>query len=281
MKKNFMMFMTAVIILSGIISDPACYGQDQKEFTRKYLTALPSGKPESILQKYRMTAVYINRDLYGKFLTKTKVTGDYTRGLNDSLVEWNNVLIANSGDFNGQFPEGIRQEYMENMKYVPSEKMVQTEAFKSFPSSPENILARNLIWDMLSFEIYSWMFLDSLKLNIPYTVKQINGEFDMAEIGKYNHNKILVCWKGISEINGELCAVIDFDAIDNLLELTLNQVNAKGTEQYWGTVWMSLKTKNIEQAYMYSGTMLEAQVPGMPNKFLIKTVRELHVDKIQ
>jgi hypothetical protein len=125
------------------------------------------------------------------------------------------------------------------------------------------------------------MFLDSLKLNKPYEVGQINFEFDMAEIGKYKHNKVTICWKGISEINGELCAVLDFNAIDNILELTMDQINSKGTEQYWGTVWLSLMTRNIEQAYMYSGTILETDVKGLQNKLLIKTVRELDLVRIQ
>ena len=38
------------------------------------------------LQKYRMTAVYTNRDLYGNFTGKTKITGDYTMGLENGNV---------------------------------------------------------------------------------------------------------------------------------------------------------------------------------------------------
>ena len=123
--------------------------------------------------------------------------------------------------------------------------------------------------------------LDSLKLNESYVIAQINGEFDMAEIGTYNHKKIIICWRGISEINGEMCAVIDFNAIDNMIELAMEQINSKGTEQYWGTTWISLKTKNIEKALMYGGVMLETEVKGMPEKFLIKTIRELWVEKIE
>lgn len=59
------------------------------------------------------------------------------------------------------------------------------------------------------------------------------------------------------------------------------QIKSKGTEQYWGTVLVSLKTKNIEHSVMYSGTMQEIEVTGMKDKFLVKTIRELEVEKIQ
>ena len=55
----------------------------------------------------------------------------------------------------------------------------------------------------------------------------------------------------------------------------------KGTEQYWGTVWVSLKTRLMEYAVMYGGTIQEIEVTGLENKFLVKTIRELWVEKIQ
>jgi hypothetical protein len=229
-----------------------------------------------------MTGVYTNRDLYGNFTSKTKVTGDYTRGFPGDSVTWNNIYISGSNNFSEPFPAGKNQEYMENIKYVPSPKMVEEkEAFKNFPSSPENIYARNLIWDMMSFEIFAWTYYDSLKLNDPYIIPDINGQFNMADIGKYSHDKIMLCWKGISEINDELCAVVDFTAIDNKVELSMDQIKTKGTEQYWGTILVSLKTKNIEHAEMYSGTIQEIEVKGMKDKFLVKTIRELEVNRIQ
>jgi hypothetical protein len=133
----------------------------------------------------------------------------------------------------------------------------------------------------MSFEIFAWRYLDSLKLNQPYLVPDIKGEFDLADIGKYFHNKILVCWKGVTEINGEMCALLEFSAVDNIIEISMNQINTKGTEQYWGTVILSLATKNIEQAVMYSGTMQEIEITGFENKFLAKTIRELWLERIR
>ena len=61
-------------------------GQSEREIINKYLEEIPAVPVHNALQKYRMTAVYTNRDLYGNFMEKTKVSGDYTRGLENGLV---------------------------------------------------------------------------------------------------------------------------------------------------------------------------------------------------
>jgi hypothetical protein len=77
-----------------------------------------------------------------------------------------------------------------------------------------------------------------------------------------------------------MCAVIEFRAVDNKLAMSMPGFSTKGTEQYWGTIWVSFRTRLIQKAVMYGGTMQEITVTGMPNKLLIKTIRELWVDKI-
>jgi hypothetical protein len=281
MKKKLNSGCAGLLISLLIIVPSIAKAQSEKAVTKKYLTGLPKIQVSKTLQKYRMTAVYTNRDLYGKFTGKTRVSGDYTRGLPGDSSMWNNVYISASNNFSDPFPAGTKQEYMENLRYIPSDKMMEEKSFKSFPKSVENIFARNLIWDMMSADIFAWNYYDSLKLNVPYIIPDIKGEFNMADIGTYSHNKIMLCWKGISEINGQLCALLEFNAIDNKLELSMDMIKTKGTEQYWGSILVSLKTRNIEQADMYSGTIQEVEVKGMKDKFLMKTIRELEIKKIQ
>ena len=38
--------------------------------------------------------------------------------------------------------------------------------------------------------------------------------------------------------------VIDFNAINNIIELTMDQINSKGTEQYWGYILVVDENKN-------------------------------------
>ena len=281
MKNKLLPVVAGIIILSGILMPAASYSQNQK-MVKQFLTALPSGKPDNngILRKYRMSAVYTNLDLYGNFSSKTLVTGDYTEGLRNNTVSWKNVFIAGSNEKTVPFNEGTKQDYMENITYVPSSKMLEAEAFKSFPAKAENVLARNLIWDMMTIEMFAWDYSDSLQLNKKYIIPEISGEFNMADIGTYEHAGIQLCWNGISLMNNEMCAVIEYRAIDNKLKIAMDKINTKGTEQYWGTTWISLKSKQIAYAEMYGGTIQEIEVRGMEKKFLIKTIRELRVEKI-
>ena len=281
MKKRFRTNYAGLLIILFISVTAVAEGQSEKAVVKKYLRELPDVQISKLPQKYRMTAVYVNRDLYGNFTGKTRVSGDYTRDASGDSSMWNNVYISASNNFSEPFPAGTKQEYMENFRYIPSDKMMEEKAFRNFPKSVENIFARNLIWDMMSVDLFAWNYYDSLKLNVPYILPDVKGGFNMADIGNYSHNNIILCWKGITEINGRLCAIIDFNAIDNKLELTMDMIKSKGTEQYWGSVLVSLKTKNLEQAVMYSGTIQEIEISGMKDKLLIKTIRELEISRIQ
>ncbi len=281
MKGKLFNVAAGILTLTGILVLPACYSQ--KSLTKKYLTALPSGKPDNdgILRKYKMTAVYTNLDLYGIFSSKMLVKGDYTEGSKDNTVSWKNVFITGSNNKTEPFKEGAKQDYMENLTYVPSFRMLDAETFKKFPANTENVFARNLIWDMMSIEMFAWDHSDSLKLNKKYIIPEISGEFNMAGIGTYEHAGIQLCWTGVSLRNNEMCAVIEYRAIDNKIKISMEQINTQGTEQYWGTTWISLRTRQIEYAEMYGGTIQEIEVKGMKDKFLYKTIRELWVERIE
>jgi hypothetical protein len=281
MKKNLNSGFAGILMSLLIIAPSVSNGQSEKAVIKKYLSELPSVPISNKLQKYRMTAVYTNSDIYGNFTDKTKISGDYTRGFDNGNVMWNNVSIANSNKADEPFKEGTRQVYMENIKYIPSPGMLDEEAFKKFPANPENVLARNLIWDMMAIEGFAWDNNDSLKMNMYYVIPDIKGEFNMADIGTYSHSEIQVCWTGISVMNDELCAVIEFRAPDNKIEMSMEAIKTKGAENYWGTIWISLKNKQIEFAAMYGATVQEIEVMKMKDKFLARTIRDLKVEKIQ
>ena len=273
---------TLVALMIGMfaITPTRANAQDEGKAINTYLTELPRVMHVDTLQKYRMTAIYTNRDLYGNFTDKIKITGDYTHGLDNDLVKWEQVLIAHSTDYASIFPSGTMQNYMENMTYIPSPKMLEAQAFTNFPASNEAVYAKNLVWDMMAIEGFAWDHTDSLELNKIYRIPEMSEKFEMADVGTYAHAEIQLCWTGISAIDDELFALIEFRALDNLLEISMPSIKTKGTEQYWGTVWVSLKTKRIGKAVMYGGTAQEIEIPGMENKLIIKTIRELWVDKI-
>ncbi|MFO7620149.1 MAG: hypothetical protein R6W81_02650, partial [Bacteroidales bacterium] len=108
MEKKSISALAGVLLFSVIFSSAVSYGQSERAVIDRYLRELPKGEPKDFKpaspQKYRMTAIYTNRDLYGNFTGKQKVSGDYTRGLENGFVMWNNVFIAGSNSFSEPFP---------------------------------------------------------------------------------------------------------------------------------------------------------------------------------
>lgn len=280
MKTNLIV---AVALGFGSIIRPGGAASQSPVDCKTYLNSLPKNLElvENAPQKYLMTAEYFNKDIYGNLWGKVKVTGEYTRGLGDGFVCWNNAYISQTNDPSGLYQEKEKQEYMENFRYVPSAHIVEESFFKDFPAGTANIFARNLIWDMFAIEKYAWKYLDSLELNKTFRATDLQGGFDMADIGAYDHTNVELVWTGISMINGNLCAIVEYRALDNKLEIDLSEFKSKGSEAYWGKTWISLETRQIEYAEMYSLTIQEMEGPGIPEKMLTSTKRAIAVEKIK
>jgi len=134
---------------------------------------------------------------------------------------------------------------------------------------------------MMAIEGYAWNYFVSLHINKTYIVPDIHGSCNIADIGSYNHTKIELNWIGISKMNNELCAIIEYRAMDNKIEMNMNEMKSKGIELYWGKTWVSLNNKQIEHAEMYSNTIQELEIQGLPDKILVSTNRVLNLDKIR
>jgi len=231
--------------------------------------------------RYLMTAEYFNKDIFGNFQNKLKVSGIYTRGMKNNTVKWNDVFISSSSQKDGEYQEGAKQSYMENITYSSKDNVLDESFFKNFDKNPQNICARNLIWDMLAIEGFAWEYFDGLKLNKTITVTFDKPIFDIAEVGQYNHSKIELRWIGLSKINNKLCAIIEYKALDNKLKLDTENMKSKGSELYWGNTWVSLDDKQIEYAEMYSGTTMEILVEGMSKKMLTHVNRTILLEKLK
>jgi hypothetical protein len=283
METKFLNVKSAILITMFLILTILSNAQSERTVISKYMQKLPSFNMMGTGKngKLRMTAVYINMDKLGNITGKIKVTGDYTRGIEEGKSQWNNVWIYYSKGDSGKFDSGSKKDYMEGFKYTPSDNMLKESAFAAFPKGVENVYARNLIWDMLAVEDFAWKYCDSLRMNNPFNLVKSGNSFQMAGIGDYSQNIIQLEWSGISDIRNELCANIEYRALYNKLNISMEQIKSKGTEQYWGNTRISLKTGQIVSAEMYSSTNQEAEVQGFKDKFLIKTIREISIEEIR
>lgn len=284
-KQAKFLVMTGLALIITIFMNDAALGQNSSMID-KYLETLPANLKlkEPVPQKYLMTAVYYNKDIYGNFSDKTEVSGEYTRGLNEGYVKWNSVRVSMSNQLDGTFPDGQLQEYMEDFLYKPSEEIVSESTFAGWPANnPNDFNSKNLAWDMMAFEAFAWEFFDSLKLNHYYAPAVLKAKVDLAGAGYFENKNIQLNWSGITKMNGEYCAVIQFLAMDNPLEINTEisgmEIFIKGRSHYWGNILVSLEDKQIEDAIMYEDVVMKLNIPGMQNE-VVNTTREIKLDKL-
>jgi hypothetical protein len=251
----------------------------QQDVFQKYLNILPKDLKltEPGPQKYRITADYFNSDIFGNFINKTRATGDYTRGFADGTVKWNQVKIANGSTRQGPFENAAPHKYMENFTYTPSAKMLEAGSFTSFP--PNSFHTKNLVWDMLAIENFAWVYFDSLNLNQTFRPANIHDEIPLAGEGTFQNKDIQLMWIGISQLNNELCALIDYRTLDNPLVVDTEQLKIKGRSHYWGTIWVSLKDKQIEHATLYEDVVMDMKFSNQANQ-LMNSTRIIQFEKL-
>ncbi len=274
----------SIVILLALITSGAgtAFSQDAGQNISTLLDALPPGLTlkEDGPQRYSMVAEYHNKALLGGPLGKMRVSGEYTRGLEGGYVRWDKVEIAETYQEGGDFPAGKAQAYMEGFRYIPSENMVEAAAFGQFPPTPNSTFAKNLVWDALCFETFAWEFLDKLQLNVPYRAEEVEGEIPLAGQGTFENKEAYVAWTGISRMNGELCALIQFKVMDNPLKMDNEQMDIRGRSHYWGDIWVSLEDKQIEHATLSEDVVMEIKLAGQPNGQYINTTREIVFRKL-
>ena len=278
MKTQKFLLVTILVITTGLMAF------SQKKSNVNATELLKSGSlPQNLelkdeLQKYVVTTDHFNTDIFGNFFNKMRVKGEYTRGLENGKVKWNNCSIAMAMSRDAEFPAGAPISYMEDFSYSVSTDMMNPENFTSFTEN--SAFAKNLIWDMMAIDGFGWSAWDKLKLNEPYSAKDFNGKVDLAGQGFFENKDIYLMWTGISEKNNEKCAVLDFRTMNNPIEYSGEGMSMKGRSHYWGTIWISLEDKQIEHAVLYEDVVMEIQLPGQTSKQIMDATREISFVKV-
>jgi hypothetical protein len=278
MKTKKFFLATILLITTGLMA------VSQKKSNVNLAGLLQTGTlPQSLelkdeLQKYVVITDHFNTDIFGNFFNKMRVKGEYTRGLENGKVKWNNCSVAMLMSRDAEFQQGTPLTYMEDFSYSVSEDMLKPENFTTFTEN--SAFAKNLIWDMMGIEGIGWMYFDKLKLNQPYKADYFNGKMNLAGKGSFENKDMQITWTGVSLRNGEQCAVIAFRTMNNPLEYSGEGMNMKGRSHYWGTIWISLEDKQIEHAVLYEDVVMEMNLPGQTSKQIMDAVREISFVKV-
>jgi hypothetical protein len=280
--KKCILFICALALSIFFITDMvSAKGNDIEKLLSKGRLPVGLKLKENGVQKYKVTTDYFNKDIFGNFFNKQRYEGTYSRGYADGKVKWENVSSASLDSEKGEFGNGNPLSFMEGFSYVVSDDMMKAESFPNFPST--EVDAKNMVWDMMAFEGFAWLYFDSLKLNEYYESHAFNGKVPMEGVGTFENKNILLTWNGVTIKNGETCAVIEFLAMDNPLDLSVDteyfKLVAKGRSHYWGTVLVSLSDKQIENAILHEDVILDMVMPD-GKKQLANTTRLLTVEKL-
>jgi hypothetical protein len=161
---------------------------------------------------------------------------------------------------------------MEGFSYphTSDKDMLKADFFRGFP--PMAMQERNLVWDTEMIEAFGQILFERLKLNTPYHVPD-TADIVLAGMGSFHHKDLQLIWTGISKRNGQECAVIDYRAFFNQLEVSNPAMTLTGRSHYWGQIWVSLTTKRIEYATLYEDVLGELKLQSQEKPMTISVFR--------
>lgn len=235
-----------------------------------HATAVKDSGPRT----YRFSVEYSTSDTKGQITRRQRLTGDYTRGLPGGDVLWKNVSEADANGPAADFGPAEKREFMEGFRYLGGSpafsKTMAPDFFKGFP--PTAVFERNLVWDTGMIELFGQNYFDDLKLNQP--LHDVSSQtIKMPGVGTFQNRDIQLLWTGGSRRNGRDCAVIEYSAYFNPLEIANGGINLRGRSHYWGLIWVALATKQIEYATLQEDVMGELKLPGQDATQVIDVFR--------
>jgi len=85
----------------------------------------------------------------------------------------------------------------------------------------------------------------------------------------------------VTKINNEICAIIKYATMNNLVKVELENLTMSGRSHYWGEIYVSLIDKQIEYATLTEDVITDLFIKGQPKNFLGYTVRYITLSKIK
>lgn len=220
---------------------------------------------------YRFIVDYNMANAKGEITMRQQITGEYTRGLPDGQVMWKNVTQAVAAGPTAPLAAAQKRDFMEGFHYRNDlASTMAPDFFKGFP--PTAVFERNLVWDTGAIEMFGQNHFDHLKLNEPYHVIS-NKDVNMPDVGTFHNRDVVLEWIGRSQRNGQDCAVIKYQAFFNPLEIANGGMTLKGRSDYWGEIWVSLATKQIEYGTIYESVVGEMKPTGQETTQIVNVFR--------
>jgi hypothetical protein len=232
------------------------FGQPSSTGTLPQRLVVKENGPRS----YRFTVDYHTAGSSGQINRRQRVAGEYVRGLPGGEVVWRNVTQAEARGSKADFGAAQKRDFMDGFRYINDlHQTFQPDFFKAFP--PTAVYERNLVWDAGMIEHFGQGYFQHLRLNEPHHVIS-NAEVNMPDVGSFRNHDVVLEWVGHSRRNAQECAVILYKAFFNPVQIANEGMTMNARSDYWGEIWVSLKTKQIEYATIYESVAGEMKLAG-------------------
>ena len=260
------------IAITGLLALASAFGQTAPSAGRDWTLPSSLAVKQDGPQTWRFTCDYYHLDTKGHLASRVRYSALYTRGLPGDAVRWSDVTVASNTDGSDKFPAAEKREFMEGFSYphTSDKDMLKPGFFRGFP--PMAMQERNLVWDTEMIEAFGQTQFEHLRLNTPYHVPD-SADVDLAGMGSFHHKDLQLIWTGISKRNGQECALIDYRAFFNQLEVSNPAMTLTGRSDYWGQIWVSLTTKRIEYATLYEDVLGEMKLQSQEKPMTISVFR--------
>ena len=228
---------------------------------------------------YRFTVDYNTANTKGELVYRQRVTGEYTRGLPGGEVMWKNVTMANAVGATAPFDAPEKSNFMEGFRYHNDMASTMTpDFFKGFP--PTAVMQRNLVWDTGMIEMFGQTHFDQLKLNEPYQILS-DQDVKIPDVGTFHNHNVVLEWIGHSQRNGQECALIKYQAFFNPVQIATGGMTLTGRSDYWGEIWVSLETRQIEYSTINESVVGEMILPGQDTPQVLNIFRTGALEPVQ
>ena len=220
---------------------------------------------------YRFTVEYFTFDARGAFVQKQRIAGDYSPGEPGDDVRWTHVTLAAAASMAGRYAREEPQRFMEGFSYSPArERIFAPDFFKGFP--PAAAQARNLVWDTFMLETLAQELPRVKAAAAPYHMPP--WAVPLVGAGIFKNTDMRLAWLGVVERNKQECALVHYEAFFNTLAYDTPGMKLEGRSDYWGEIWVTLATGEIEYATLTEAVTGELRLASQAAPQTVNIVRK-------
>jgi len=242
---------------------------------------IPKQSSSANLANYRMTIDFKRRDLNGKLtvhdIISAKIIQLSQQSFIDNAFQLADVSVTGISE-QGQNKQNIEELEGLNFK-IQGDNFISLDFYKDFPPAHVERI-RTFIQDKVTFEAWGLMYLDSLRLNIPFYPSLFqNQQADFEQSVNFNTQKLSITWFGYSKINGKDCILVYFKSMYSPFLVDNDSMIVNGRSCFWGNIWILPDTRQIEYATMNEDIVSHVKLKSVDFEQQFSTQRELTYEK--